>query len=321
MKRTIPIAVAALAAPLLLSACGLSDDGGTDTPDVEAGEGVDSSALDGVSVSVGSKDFDEQLLLGQLTLQMLKASGADVSDDTNIQGSTATRKALIGGDIDVYYDYTGTGWITYLGNDKPIADAQEQYEAVAKDDLAQNGLIWGTPAPFNNTYAMAVTEEFAEENDLATLSDMATYMNENPDSTVCVESEFAERPDGIKGMVQAYDMTIPDSSIIKLGTGVIYQQIDQGECTFGEVFTTDGRIATLGLIPLEDDKAFFPLYNGAPIVSEENPDGEAILDTLEPLTETLTTEVMSELNAKVSSDGIPPADVANEYLKEQGFIQ
>lgn len=319
MKRTMNGVVLLSAGALLLSACGLSEDEAS-TTEVEAGS-VDPSALEGVSVSVGSKDFDEQLLLGQLTLQMLSAAGAEVSDDTNIQGSTATRQALLRGEIDVYYDYTGTGWITYLKHTENITDPQELYQSVADEDLEKNGLVWGEPAPFNNTYAMAVTEEFAEENSLATLSDMATYMDENPDATVCVESEFAARPDGLPGMVKAYDMTIPESSIQSLGTGVIYQQTDQGECDFGEVFTTDGRIAALGLLPLEDDEAFFPLYNGAPIVQEENADGQAILDVLAPLSETLTTEVMADLNAQVSAEGIPIEDVANEYLAAEGFIQ
>ncbi|HLK94185.1 MAG TPA: glycine betaine ABC transporter substrate-binding protein [Nocardioidaceae bacterium] len=319
MNRTMSGLAALSAGALLLSACGLSEDEGS-TEEVAAGS-VDSSALEGASLSVGSKDFDEQLLLGQLTIQMLSAAGAEVTDDTNIQGSTATRQALLRGEIDVYYDYTGTGWITYLKHTENIADPQELYQAVAKEDLQKNGLVWGEPAPFNNTYAMAVTEEFAEENGVETLSDMATYLSDNPDATVCVESEFAARPDGLPGMEKAYNMDIPESSIQSLGTGVIYQQIDQGECDFGEVFTTDGRIATLGLIPLEDDKGFFPLYNGAPIVQQENENGEAILEVLQPLSETLTTEVMSELNAKVSSEGLPPEDVASDYLTEEGFIE
>ena len=99
------------------------------------------------------------------------------------------------------------------------------------------------------------------------------------------------------------------------------KQTDQGECDFGEVFTTDGRIATLGLIPLEDDKGFFPLYNGAPISQEDNENGEAILEVLQPLSETLTTAVMSELNAQVSVEGLPPEQVAGDYLKEEGFIE
>ena len=174
MKRTMTGLAALSACALLLSACGLSEDDGS-TEDVEAGS-VDASALEGASLAVGSKDFDEQLLLGQLTIQMLSAAGADVTDETNIQGSTAARQALIRGEIDVYYDYTGTGWIVYLKHTENIADPQELYQTVAEEDLAKNGLVWGEPAPFNNTYAMAVTEEFAEENSLATLSDMATYM-------------------------------------------------------------------------------------------------------------------------------------------------
>ncbi len=319
MNRTATGVAALGVSVALLSACGLSeDDGGT--TEVEAGS-VDSSALEGASLSVGSKDFDEQLLLGQLTIQMLTAAGAEVSDDTNINGSTAARKALLRGEIDVYYDYTGTGWIVYLKHTENITDPAELYQSVADEDLAQNGLVWGAAAPFNNTYAMAVTEEFSEENDITTHSDMAAYMDENPDATVCVESEFAARPDGLPGMAKAYDMTIPESSIQSLGTGVVYQQLDKGDCDFGEVFTTDGRISALGLLPLEDDKAFFPLYNGAPIVTEDNPDGEAILDVLAPLSETLTTEVMAELNGQVSAEGIPVEDVANTYLKDEGFIK
>jgi len=309
----------AVSVPLVLAGCGLSEEEDT-TTDVQAGS-VDPAALEGASLSVGSKDFDEQLLLGQLAIQMLSAAGATVSDDTNIQGSTAARNALIRGEIDTYYDYTGTGWIVYLKHTENIADPEELYQNVAQEDLKANGLVWGQPAPFNNTYTMAVTEEFAEENSVATLSDMATYIDENPDSSVCVESEFAARPDGLPGMAKAYDMSIPESSIQSLGVGVIYPQIDQGECDFGEVFTTDGRISALGLLPLEDDKSFFPLYNGAPIVQEENPEGDAILEVLAPLSETLTTEVMAELNAKVSAEGLPVEDVASDYLTAEGFIE
>ncbi|MBA2640028.1 MAG: glycine betaine ABC transporter substrate-binding protein [Nocardioidaceae bacterium] len=309
----------AVSVPLVLAGCGLSEEEDT-TTDVQAGS-VDPAALEGASLSVGSKDFDEQLLLGQLAIQMLSAAGATVSDDTNIQGSTAARNALIRGEIDTYYDYTGTGWIVYLKHTENIADPEELYQNVAQEDLKENGLVWGQPAPFNNTYTMAVTEEFAEENSVATLSDMATYIDENPDSSVCVESEFAARPDGLPGMAKAYDMNIPESSIQSLGVGVIYPQIDQGECDFGEVFTTDGRISALGLLPLEDDKSFFPLYNGAPIVQEKNSEGDAILEVLAPLSETLTTEVMAELNAKVSAEGLPVEDVASDYLTAEGFIE
>ena len=105
-------------------------------------------------------------------------------------------------------------------------------------------------------------------------------------------------------------------------TGVIYNQTDKGTCDFGEVFTTDGRIAARGLKPLEDDKAFFPLCNGAVVLRKETADKyPEILEVLKPLSEKLTTEQMATLNAKVSSDGLPPAQVAADFLKQEGFIQ
>lgn len=313
-------AVAALTMPLALAACGLDKE--DTTADVEAGS-IDAEALKGVDVTVGSKDFDESITLGYITLLALKAAGANVTDKTNIQGSTATREALIGGDIDVYWDYTGTGWITYLQHDKPITDSQEQYTAVKDEDLKKNKILWGTPAPMNNTYAMAVNDEFAQETGVATLSDMAALSkSDNAKATVCIESEFSARPDGFPGMVKHYGMKIPSSNVKKYGTGVIYDQIDKGEnCNFGEVFATDGRIKALGLTVLEDDKGFFPIYNAAPVVMDTNKNADAILGVLEPISEKLTDEKMAELNAQVSSDGEKPETVAENFLRDEGFIK
>ncbi len=305
---------------LTLTGCGLGGDN-TSNVEVEAGS-VDPEALDGVELTVGSKDFDEQLVLGQLSILMLDAAGATVNDRTNIQGTTATRNALLSGGIDMYWGYTGTAWITFLGHDEPIPDAEKQYQAVKKEDLAKNDVVWGEPAPFNNTYALATTEEFAQENNLESLTDATDNINSNPDVTTCVESEFASRPDGMPGLTKAYGMDVSPSSIKKLGTGVVYTQTDNGTCDFGEVFTTDGRIAALGLKPLEDDKAFFPLYNGAvEVMKQTNEQHPEILEVLAPLAEILTTEQMAELNAQVSSEGLPPEQVARDFLTEEGFIQ
>lgn len=308
---------------LSLSGCGgLSEDtssGSGPCEGVEA-DSVDAKALDGVEVKAGSKEFDEQLVLGQLTLKMMCAAGADAKDETNTKGSTQARQKLIDGGSDVYWDYNGTGWINYLGHDKPITDPQKQYEAVRDEDLEKNKLVWGQQAPFNNTYAFAVTKEFGEEEGIATHSDMAAYIKSNPDATVCVESEFAARPDGYPGFKKAYGIT--GGKIKSLGTGVVYTQLDKGGCDFGEIFTTDGRIAALGLTSLDDDKAFFPLYNGVPIVREEtDKENPEILEVLAPLAEVLTTEVMQELNTKVSSEGQKPEKVAEDFLAEEGFIK
>lgn len=321
LGRRAIAAIGVFALPLTLAGCGLGAQ--EESVDVSAGS-IDAEALKDVDLVVGSKDFDEQIVLGQITILALDAAGGNVSDKTNIQGSTATRQALLGGDIDVYWDYTGTGWINYLGHDKPIPDEQKQYVAVRDEDMEKNDIVWGEPAPLNNTYAMAVTKEFADETGVASLSDMAELASsKTEDATICVESEFSARPDGLAGMLKAYGMDVPSSQVEKFGTGVVYTQLDKGDsCNFGEVFTTDGRIATLGLVPLEDDKAFFPLYNAAPMVmSDVNKENPEILEVLKPIAEELTTEQMTKLNARVSADGEKPATVAEDFLKEKGFIE
>jgi osmoprotectant transport system substrate-binding protein len=323
--RAAGVAAFAVAA-LALSGCGIlsessssSASGGGPCEGVEAGS-VDSKALDGVKVSVGSKEFDEQLVLGQLTIKMMCAAGADVKDETNTKGSTQTRQKLIDGVTDVVWEYTGTGWINYLGHDKPITDPQAQYDAVKKEDLAKNKLVWGPLAPFNNTYAFAVTDEFAQKNNLKTHSDMAAYIKKNPSATVCVESEFAARPDGYPGFKKTYGITA--GKLKSLGTGVVYTQLDKGNCDFGEIFTTDGRLAALGLTVLDDDKGYFPLYNGVAVTradfDKQHPE---MLKVLEPLSKVLTTEAMTELNKKISSDGEPADKIAEDFLKEKGFLK
>ena len=321
-KWFVGVTATALTALSLTGCGGLSENtasGSGSCDGVEAGS-VKADALDGVEVKVGSKEFDEQLILGQMTLQMLCAAGADAVDETNTKGSTQARQKLVDGGSDVYWDYNGTGWINYLGHDKPITDPQKQYDAVKKEDLAKNKLVWGPQAPFNNTYAFAVTKEFGEKEGITTHSDMAAYVKANPDATVCVESEFAARPDGYPGFKKAYGIT--GGKIKSLGTGVVYTQLDKGNCDFGEIFTTDGRLAALGLEVLDDDKAFFPLYNGVAIVREEtDKEHPEILETLSPLADALTTEVMGELNTKVSSEGQSPAKVAEDFLRDKGFIK
>ena len=304
-----------------LSACGsLSESSsGGGSAKVKAGS-VDATALKGVTVKVGSKEFDEQLILGQLTLAMMKAAGAKAVDETNTKGSTQAREKLIRGGSDVYWDYNGTGWINYLGNDKPILDSTKQTEATAKEDLAKNQLVWAPAAPFNNTYAFAVTSAFAKKTGVKTDSDMAAYIKKTPSSTVCVESEFAARPDGYPGYKKAYGIT--GGKLKSLGTGVVYTQTAKGACDFGEVFTTDGRIGNLKLQVLEDDQKFFPLYNGVVVEREDfakaHPEVQKVL---EPLAKVLTTSAMQEMNTKVSADGEPPAKVAQDFLKEKGFIK
>jgi len=304
-----------------LAGCGGGDEGG------DEGAGTDDAAaasLDGASLAVGSKDFAEQIILGQMAIQMLEQAGASVDDNTNIVGSANTRAALESGDIDLYWEYTGTGWITYLGETEPIADPQEQFEAVRDADLEQNGIVWLDPAPLNNTYAFAIRREKAEELGVETLSDVAALVESNPaEATFCIESEFSTRDDGWPGLQEAYGMQVPEDNVALLDTGLIYTETDKGEtCNFGEVFATDGRISALDLVVMTDDLSFFPVYQAAVTLKQETlEEYPEIADIMNPVAAELTDEVMQSLNAQVDVDGEDPADVAQAWLQENGFLQ
>ena len=280
--------------------------------------------LSDAEFTVGSKEFTEQLILGQITLQVLENAGATVNDQTGLAGSVAARKALESDEIDMYWDYTGTAWITYLGHTDPIAGRQKQFEAVAKEDLKENGIEWlEPPAPANNTYAIAVRKEVYDKLGVEDLSDFKQLIEENPEeATICVGTEFSTRDDGLPGVEKTYDFEFPSDNIVKIDEGLIYQATDKGDkCNFGEVFATDGRIKGLGLELVTDSKGFFPLYNPALCVNkkvlEEYPQ---LKKTFAPVSEKLTTEALQELNTQVDIDGQLPEDVAQKWLSDNGFI-
>ncbi len=315
--RTGTLVALAGAAAMVLAGCGgLSGSG----PAAGGGELADAVSLEGQTYAVGGKDFDEQLVLCQIAIAALESVKATVTDRCNTGGTEATRNALLGGDIDLYWEYNGTAWITFLKETAPIPDEQEQYTAVRDRDLAENKIVWIGRTPFNNTYAFAVKEEKAAELNLTTLSDMAAYVNSGQPGDVCIETEYASRDDGVTGLQKAYGFSVPNPQV--LATGVIYQATaDQNPCLFGEVFTTDGRIPQLGLRVLEDDKKFHPNYNASVTIREEafnrNP---AIAAVFEPIINSLDNKVMAELNKQVSADGLDPREVARTWLSERGFI-
>jgi len=280
--------------------------------------------LSDAEFTVGSKEFTEQLILGQITLQVLENAEATVNDQTGLAGTVAARKALESDEIDMYWEYTGTAWITHLGHTDPIAGRQKQFEAVAKEDLKENGIEWlEPPAPANNTYAIAVRKEVYDKLGVKDLSDFKQLVEENPEeATICVGTEFSTRDDGLPGVEKTYDFEFPSDNIVKIDEGLIYQATDNGDkCNFGEVFATDGRIKGLGLKLVTDSKGFFPIYNPALCVNkkvlEEYPQLKKIFA---PVSEKLTTEALQELNTQVDIDGQLPEDVAQKWLSDNGFI-
>ncbi|MFH8979460.1 glycine betaine ABC transporter substrate-binding protein [Streptomyces varsoviensis] len=315
-------ATGALLAPFALGGCGLTS-GSPMADDVRPGSIGQGRPLKGADLTVTSKEFTEQIILGQIMGLAFKAAGATVLDRTDIQGSIGAREAVKSGDADAMYEYTGTSWITYLGNDKPIPDPQEQWQAVYEADL-KNGITWLPPATLNNTYALALNQANAKKYGTKTLSDVAALAKKNRSAvTLCVESEFAARNDGLPGMQKKYGMRLPASNIQKMDGGIVYTQVSKGgSCTYGEVFTTDGRIKAMNLEVMRDDQHFFPNYNAAPeINSKAIKKWPAIREVLGPITKKLTNDVARTLNGKVDVEGQDPHEVAKDWLIEEGFIK
>lgn len=321
--RRVRAALAGAAAlAIVLAGCGLKS-GSPMVDDVVPGSVGQGQPLDGASLTVTSKNFSENIILGQMIGLIFKAAGAEVLDRTNLPGSISAREAIAQGDADAMYEYTGTGWITYLGHAKPITDPLEQWEAV-RDADRRNGVTWLPQSTLNNTYALAISKKNNAKYHLKTLSDVAALSKRNPSAvTICVENEFASRNDGLPGMEKAYGMSIPAADIKKMDAGIVYTQVSKsGSCLLGEVFTTDGRIKAMNLDVLEDNKHFFPNYNAAPVIHTPTFDQYPVIaDLLDPLSARLTTEVAQVLNAKVDVDGEDPHAVAKEWLIEEGFIR
>ncbi|MBO0883512.1 MAG: glycine betaine ABC transporter substrate-binding protein [Mycobacterium sp.] len=280
-------------------------------------------SLKGASFTVGSKEFTEQLILCHMTSLALKSAGATVREKCGLQGSNTTRTALTSNNIDLYWEYTGTAWINYLNQTKPIGDPAGQYQAVAQEDLAKNHIKWLTAAPANDTYAIAVKSSTAKQLGVASLSDYARLAKSNPSkASTCVASEFASRSDGWPGLQKAYGFTLPKADTATLAEGAIYNAVAKGNpCNFGEASTTDGRIKTLDLTILTDNKRFFPVYNLAVTIRESvyqaHPDVVKILD---PIAAALTNPVLQELNGDVDAKGQDAAQVAQTWLQAKGFI-
>ncbi|WTE71033.1 glycine betaine ABC transporter substrate-binding protein [Streptomyces sp. NBC_01615] len=317
-RRTCLLLAGAL---VLASGCGLTS-GSPMVDNVEPGSIGQGKPLKGAHLTVTSKEFTEQLILGAIMGIAFQAAGADVLDRTGIQGSIGSREAVKNGDADAMYEYTGTAWITYLGNSKPIPDPQQQWQAVRDADL-KNGLTWLPPSALNNTYALAMNQANFKKYGTKTLSDVAALSKTDPGAvTLCVESEFANRADGLPGMEKAYGMDVPAKNITQMDTGIIYTQVAKGSCTYGEVFTTDGRIKSMHLEVMQDDKKFFPNYNAAPVInSKALKEYPAIAEVIDPVTKKLNNTVAQELNAKVDVQGQDPHEVALDWMTQEGFVK
>lgn len=218
-----------------------------------------------------------------------------------------------------------TGWLVHLSETRSIPDPQEQYEAVRKMDLEENDTEWLPPAPGNDTYAIAASEETQQDLGVENVSGLARLVEERPgEATLCFNNDdFRSRFDGLPGMERAYGFQFSEANLIEVSADAVYGAVDEGEiCNFGVAFTTSGFIQDLDLQLLEDDKDFFAVYNPSLNIRKTTLDQYPQLEKVfTPISEKLDTRTLRRLNYAVDIEGKSPETVAEQWLKKDGFIE
>lgn len=273
-------------------------------------------------VTIGGKNFTEQYLLPELAKLLLEDKGYRVNLRTGV-GTAIARQSLETGQIDMYYEYTGTAYTVFYQQDdiEIMTNPGKVYDWVKEND-AKKGLIWLEPVEFNNTYTLMMRRQDSERLGVKSISDFGRFVEEDPDEiTFALEAEFWERPDGFRALMELYNFRMPVRAVKRMDMGLTYMALRNDQVTSAMGFATDGRIAAFDLVNLEDDKSFFPVYNPAPVIREEvlekHPE---IRDILRPLSEKLDTDAMQMLNAEVDVEHRDVTAVAGEWLREVGLL-
>ncbi len=275
-----------------------------------------SSGRDG-TLTIGSKNFTENIIMAEIMAQTVEANTSlKVERKLNLGGTLICWEGLKKGELDMYPDYTGTGLMAILKKEV-ITDPDEVYNIVQQEYNKQFKIKWLKPVGFNNTYATAVTKEFAKKHALNTTSDLKAHAG---DLVFCAEQEFFNRNDGFQGFCQAYGLKFKDTKGMDIG--LKYKAVADGKVDVIDAFSTDGELVSYKMKVLEDDKKFFPPYYCAPIVRmdtlEKHPELE---DVLNKLAGKISDEDMQQMNYKVKEKGLNPADVAAEFLKAKGIVK
>ncbi len=269
-------------------------------------------------ISVGGKNFTEQQILSSMTSQYLEGLGYDV-DTRSGMGSAVLRQAQENGQIDLYWEYTGTSLINF-NNVSERLDPEETYERVKELD-AEKGLVWLAPSAANNTYALAMRADDAEERGIHTLSDLAAAINDGESLEVGLNAEFYARDDGWRPLMGAYEFQVGRRDVSRMDTGLVYQALRDGNVDVGLVFATDGRIPAFDFHVLEDDREFFPAYALTPVVRQDTLDEFPELEEqMNALSALLDDETMAELNARVDVEREGIERVAQAFLEEHELL-
>ncbi|WPN30931.1 glycine betaine ABC transporter substrate-binding protein [Pseudomonas sp. P5_109] len=268
-------------------------------------------------IRIGARVFTEQTLLAEITSQYLRTKGYDVQVTGGL-GSNLARSAHESGQLDMLWEYTGVSLVAYNHVTEKL-DSEQSYARVKELD-AKKGLIWLTPSKFSNTYALALPKNVADQYpQINTISELNRVLRKEAktNNLVALDTEFANRSDGLDGMVKLYDMNLTRKNIRQMDAGLVYTALRNGQVFAGLVYTTDGRLNAFKLKLLEDDKHYFPDYTAAPVVRQAYLDAHPQLAAqLKPLAELFDDNTMRELNARVDVDHQSPSAVAADFLRQ-----
>lgn len=280
-------------------------------------------------ITIGSKIDTEGSVLAQIVRLMLEANDIAVIDRSGFGTTAVVRQALLAGEIDLYPEYTGTALTFFDDQDLPTdlsTKAQELYDTVKRLDLELNDVVWLGRSPANNTWAIAVPQALADEFGLATMADVADYVNAGNTFKLAASQEFVDRADALPAFESTYGFKLTDDQLVILAGGNTTQtETAAANGTDGVnaamAYGTDGAIAALSLVSLTDPEGAVATYQPAPIVRGEvaaaYPQLGSILD---PVFASLDEATLSDLNGRVAVNGENPADVASDYLTGAGFL-
>ena len=278
-------------------------------------------------VTVASKVDTEGALLGNMIILVLEDAGIKTLNKTEFGQTDVIRKAIKNDEIDLYPEYTGNGAFFFdAGKPETWRNPQAGYKLVKEIDKEENDIIWLQPAPANNTWAIAVRNDIAQEYGLETLEDMAEYVNNgNPIKLACSE-EFASREDVLPAFEKTYGFSLSQKQLLILSggnTATTEKAAARGTdgVNFCMAYGTDGQLSALGLRVLKDTKEVQPVYQPAPIIRQETLEKfPKIKDVLAPVFKSLTLENLQRLNSQIAVEGKSAKAVAEKYLKEKGFL-
>ncbi len=324
MRRKVALPLiailAALACAVLVAACGDNNDDSSTTSGSD-GKLIQSNAANGdVTVTVGSKNFTEEFILGEIDAQALQAAGYTVKKDLNLGSEQIAFKALKNGNIDGYPEYTSTA-LTSFFNVKPEDIPSDANEAVAEaqGDFAKEGLVAFAPTPFTSANAVGMLKKRADQLGVKTISDLE---GKSQNLTLYGSPECRQRVDCLVGLEQDYGLKF--KKFVPVDIGLRYEVLDKGQADLSIIFTTDAQLSTRkDIVVLDDDKKVFPPGNVTFVARKATVDqaGADMQKTIELVQQGLTEKVMRELNARVDVDRETPKQVAREYLRESGYIK